>query len=54
MREVEGGVTGLILDARGRPLPFSSDGATNAAARARDAQAVGLPVPAVAKAEEGR
>jgi hypothetical protein len=41
-RTVTGGVCGLILDARGRPLPFAADPAKNEALRARDYAGIGL------------
>lgn len=48
-RKIETGVTGgscgLILDTRGRPLPFATEPAVNAAARRRDYEALGLDVP---------
>lgn len=40
---VTGGLCGLILDARGRPLPFPPDTKRNAVQRARDYAALGLP-----------
>ena len=43
--EVVGGVCGLILDARGRPLPFARDPAQNAVMRRLDYEAFGLAVP---------
>lgn len=46
-RDVHGGISGIILDARGRPLLFDPDPVVNAAARARDAAALALPVPHV-------
>jgi len=39
---VVGGCCGLILDARGRPLPFAADPAANAAMRRKDYEALGL------------
>jgi hypothetical protein len=42
--EVVGGCCGLILDARGRPLPFADEPAANAALRRRDYEALGLKV----------
>ncbi len=41
-RDVSGGCCGLILDARGRPLPFGADPALNAAQRRKDYEALGL------------
>jgi len=46
-RELAGGSSGIILDARGRPLPFHPDPRANAAARAHDAAALNLPLPAL-------
>jgi uncharacterized protein (TIGR01319 family) len=43
--EVAGGCCGLILDARGRPLPAAGEPAQAAAARRRDYEAMGLAVP---------
>ena len=40
-----GGTVGLILDGRGRPLPFSAQMADNAARRRADAQAMDLLAP---------
>jgi hypothetical protein len=41
-RTVTGGVCGLILDSRGRPLSFAADPAQNEAMRARDYAGIGL------------
>ncbi len=43
--EVVGGGCGLVLDARGRPLPFAREPAQNAAMRRSDYEAFGLAVP---------
>jgi len=40
--EVAGGLVGLILDGRGRPLPFDADPAVNVADRRRDYEAMNL------------
>ncbi len=42
---VVGGCCGLILDARGRPLPFAREAAQNSALRRSDYEAFGLAVP---------
>ena len=42
--DVEGGDAGLLLDARGRPISFSSDPQVNATNRRRDYEALGLPL----------
>jgi hypothetical protein len=44
-RDVSGGCCGLILDTRGRPLPFAADPVLNTAARRADYLALELPVP---------
>lgn len=43
-RDVIGGCSGLILDARGRPLPFNPDTTQNSAMRRKDYEALGLAV----------
>ncbi len=43
-KEVVGGVAGLILDARGRPLVFDDNHTANASRRGRDYEAMGLRV----------
>ena len=43
-RDVVGGLCGLILDARGRPLTFSADQVRNATQRAIDYEAMGLKI----------
>ncbi len=52
-RALAGGISGVILDARGRPLPFDANAAANAAVRARDAAALDLPLPASHSASSG-
>jgi len=41
----QGGTVGLLLDGRGRPLPFSVQASDNAARRRADAQGMGLLAP---------
>jgi hypothetical protein len=43
---LHGGVAGIILDARGRPLSFPIEPGANAAQRRRDHEALQLPLPA--------
>ena len=42
--DVPGGISGLILDARGRPLPFNPDPAANVANRRGDYESMKLPL----------
>ncbi len=45
--EVTGGITGIVLDGRGRPLVFDPDQEKNAAQRRRDYEAMLLPLEGV-------